>query len=139
MDGSLDMTEHNFPPLRNDRILRAARGEAVDRVPVWVMRQAGRYLPEFRRVRSLNDFFTVCRTPALACEVTLQPIERFDLDAGIIFSDILVIPQAMGLKVEMVTGVVSFFCVSSCKNCDPARTFVFRPSYATFCLCFSYV
>ncbi|XP_032673181.1 uroporphyrinogen decarboxylase [Odontomachus brunneus] len=99
------MTECNFPQLKNDRILRAARGEPVDRVPVWVMRQAGRYLPEFQEIRAKNDFFTVCQTPVLACQVTLQPIERFDLDASIIFSDILVIPQAMGLKVEMVAGV----------------------------------
>lgn len=101
------MIEHNFPLLKNDRILKAARGEPVDKVPVWVMRQAGRYLPEFQEVRAQHDFFTVCQTPALACQVTLQPIERFDLDASIIFSDILVIPQAMGLKVEMVPGVVS--------------------------------
>ncbi|KAH0947537.1 hypothetical protein HN011_009098 [Eciton burchellii] len=99
------MAEHNFPPLRNDRVLRVIRGEPVDRVPVWVMRQAGRYLPEFQRVRARHDFFAVCQTPELACRVTLQPIERFDLDASIIFSDILVIPQAMGLKVEMVAGV----------------------------------
>ncbi|XP_011168640.1 uroporphyrinogen decarboxylase [Solenopsis invicta] len=99
------MIEHNFPPLKNDQILKAARGEPVDRVPVWVMRQAGRYLPEFQKVRAQHDFFSVCQTPALACQVTLQPIERFELDASIIFSDILVIPQAMGLKVEMVPGV----------------------------------
>lgn len=103
------MTEHDFPQLKNDRVLRAARGEPVDRVPVWVMRQAGRYLPEFQEIRAQYDFFTVCQTPALACQVTLQPIDRFDLDASIIFSDILVIPQAMGLKVEMVAGVVSVF------------------------------
>lgn len=101
------MIEHNFPPLKNDRALKAARGEPVDRVPVWVMRQAGRYLPEFQEVRARYDFFTVCQTPELACQVTLQPIERFDLDASIIFSDILVIPQAMGLKVEMAAGIVS--------------------------------
>ncbi|XP_018361310.1 PREDICTED: uroporphyrinogen decarboxylase isoform X2 [Trachymyrmex cornetzi] len=99
------MIEHNFPPLKNDRILKAARGEPVDRIPVWVMRQAGRYLPEFQEVRAQHDFFAVCQTPELACQVTLQPIERFDLDASIIFSDILVIPQAMDLKVEMVPGV----------------------------------
>ncbi|KAG5326583.1 DCUP decarboxylase, partial [Acromyrmex heyeri] len=102
---TIGMIEHNFPPLKNDRILKATRGEPVDRIPVWVMRQAGRYLPEFQEVRAQHDFFTVCQTPELACQVTLQPIERFDLDASIIFSDILVIPQAMGLKVEMVPGV----------------------------------
>ncbi|XP_015601481.1 uroporphyrinogen decarboxylase isoform X3 [Cephus cinctus] len=101
----LRMTEHNFPPLLNDRLLRAARGETVDRAPVWIMRQAGRYLPEFRETRSKHDFFSICQTPTLACEVTLQPIRRFDLDASIIFSDILVIPQAMGLVVEMRPGV----------------------------------
>ncbi|KXS14637.1 uroporphyrinogen decarboxylase [Gonapodya prolifera JEL478] len=93
-----------FPPLKNDRLLRAVRGEPVDKVPVWIMRQAGRYLPEFRESRSKNDFFTICRTPSLACEVTLQPIDRYDglLDASIIFSDILVVPQAMGMVVEML-------------------------------------
>lgn len=109
MNRCFRMTEHNFPQLKNDRMLRAIRGEPVDKVPVWVMRQAGRYLPEFQEVRAQHDFFTVCQTPALACQVTLQPIERFDLDASIIFSDILVIPQAMGLKVEMVAGIVSIF------------------------------
>ncbi|KAL7031661.1 hypothetical protein ACKWTF_007091 [Chironomus riparius] len=94
----------NFPALKNDNLLRAARGEAVDRVPVWVMRQAGRYLPEFKEVRAEADFFKVCRTPELAVEVTMQPIRRFDLDASIIFSDILVIPQALGMTVEMRPG-----------------------------------
>lgn len=93
-----------FPPMKNDIILRAARGEIVSRVPVWAMRQAGRYLPEFREVRLQHEFFDVCRNPELACEVTLQPIRRFDLDASIIFSDILVIPQAFGMKVDMIKG-----------------------------------
>lgn len=98
-----------FPTLKNDNLLRAARGEDVDRVPVWVMRQAGRYLPEFQEVRKEHDFFTICRTPELACEVTMQPLRRFDLDASIIFSDILVIPQALGMVVEMRSGVGPVF------------------------------
>lgn len=98
--------EEQFPALINDRLLRAARGEPVDKVPVWIMRQAGRYLPEFRETRLKHDFFEICQTPELACEVTLQPLRRFDLDASIIFSDILVIPQAMGMTVEMRPGVV---------------------------------
>ncbi|XP_064105205.1 LOW QUALITY PROTEIN: uroporphyrinogen decarboxylase-like [Macrobrachium nipponense] len=93
-----------FPELKNDRLLRAARGEEVDVVPVWAMRQAGRYLPEFREERAKCDFFTMCQTPKLACKVTLQPLERFPLDAAIIFSDILVIPEALGMKVEMKPG-----------------------------------
>nr|CAD7260364.1 unnamed protein product [Timema shepardi]CAD7572151.1 unnamed protein product [Timema californicum] len=94
-----------FPALKNDRLLRAARGEDVDKVPIWIMRQAGRYLPEFRELRSKHDFFTICQTPELAAEITLQPIRRFDLDAAIIFSDILVIPQALGMIVEMRPGI----------------------------------
>ncbi|XP_013134984.1 PREDICTED: uroporphyrinogen decarboxylase [Papilio polytes] len=95
----------DFPALKNDRLLRAATGKEVDKVPVWVMRQAGRYLPEFQAVRAQHDFFTVCRTPELACEVTLQPLRRYEhLDASIIFSDILVIPQALGMTVEMHPG-----------------------------------
>ncbi|RKO96913.1 hypothetical protein CXG81DRAFT_12368 [Caulochytrium protostelioides] len=94
-----------FPPLRNDLVLRAARGERLERSPVWIMRQAGRYLPEYRSGRAAHDFFTVVRTPALACEVTLQPIRRYpQLDASIIFSDILVVPQALGMEVQMVPG-----------------------------------
>ncbi|KAI8509879.1 PREDICTED: uroporphyrinogen decarboxylase-like isoform X2 [Branchiostoma belcheri] len=97
-------TAENFPELKNDLMLRAARGEKTERVPVWVMRQAGRYLSEFRAMRAENEFFKVCQTPELACEVTLQPIRRFQLDAAIIFSDILVVPQALGMTVEMVPG-----------------------------------
>jgi len=98
-----------FPILKNDRLLRAARGESVDVTPVWVMRQAGRYLPEFRELRAQHDFFKICRTPELACEITMQPIRRFNLDAAIIFSDILVVPQALGMKVEMKSGVGPVF------------------------------
>ena len=93
-----------FPPLQNDTLLRAARGETTSYVPVWIMRQAGRYLPEYRALRATEEFFTVVRTPELATEITLQPIERFPLDAAIIFSDILVVPQAMGLEVQMIKG-----------------------------------
>ncbi len=94
----------SFPPLTNDLLLRAARQEPTPRAPVWMMRQAGRYLPEYQAVRSKHEFFDVVRTPALAAEVTLQPVERFPIDAAIIFSDILVIPQVLGLEVQMVKG-----------------------------------
>ncbi|OQV24031.1 putative Uroporphyrinogen decarboxylase [Hypsibius exemplaris] len=89
----------NFPAMKNTLILRAAFGEPIERVPVWIMRQAGRYLPEFRAARAEHDFFRVVQTPELACQVTLQPIDRFPgLDASIIFCDILVVPQALGME-----------------------------------------
>jgi uroporphyrinogen decarboxylase len=95
----------DMPPMKNDLLLRAARGEVVERIPVWMMRQAGRYLPEYHVVRATADFFTICRTPKLACKITLQPLERYPkLDALIIFSDILVIPQAMGMNCDIVKG-----------------------------------
>ena len=94
----------NFPALRNTRIIDAARRNTVDRIPVWVMRQAGRYLPEFLEVKKSHDFFEICTTPSLACEVTLQPLRRFHLDSAIIFSDILVVPQFMGMEVLMLPG-----------------------------------
>ena len=87
--------------IKNDLFLRALKGETVERPPVWMMRQAGRYLPEFMEIREKYDFFTRCQTPELASEITVQPIRRFGLDAAILFSDILVIPQAMEIEVQM--------------------------------------
>lgn len=91
--------------LKNDRLIRALLRQPVDTTPVWIMRQAGRYLPEYRATRKkAGDFLTLCKTPELACEVTLQPLDRFDLDAAILFSDILTIPDAMGLGLQFKEG-----------------------------------
>lgn len=91
--------------LKNDRIIRALLREPVDCTPIWLMRQAGRYLPEYRALRAKTpDFMTFCRTPELAAQATLQPLDRFDLDAAIIFSDILVVPAAMGLDLHFSAG-----------------------------------
>ena len=87
--------------IKNDLFLKALKGETVDRPPVWMMRQAGRYLPEFQEIKAKYDFFTRCQTPELASEITVQPIRRYGMDAAILFSDILVIPQAMNIEVEM--------------------------------------
>lgn len=89
--------------LKNDLLLRAARGEKVERTPVWLMRQAGRILPEYREVRTkMGGFKELVETPEFACEVTIQPIDYLGVDAAIIFSDILVIPEAMGLPYQMI-------------------------------------
>lgn len=90
---------------KNNLLLKALKGEEVQRPPVWMMRQAGRYLPEFMKLKEKYDFFTRCQTPELAAEITLQPYRRFPIDAAIIFSDILVVPQAMGIHFEMKPGV----------------------------------
>lgn len=91
--------------LQNDRFLRALLREPVDQTPVWMMRQAGRYLPEYRATRAkAGNFMRLCQTPELACEVTLQPLERYPLDAAILFSDILTIPDAMGLGLYFSEG-----------------------------------
>lgn len=90
--------------LKNDLLLRALRQENVSRPPVWMMRQAGRYLPEYIELRKKYDFFTRVQTPELACEITLQPVDIVGVDAAIIFSDILVIPQALGMEVLMEEG-----------------------------------
>ncbi len=91
--------------LKNDLLLRALLREPVDRTPVWFMRQAGRYLPEYREVRkAAGGFMDLCQNPELACQVTMQPLERFPLDAAILFSDILTVPDAMGLGLYFETG-----------------------------------
>ncbi|HUB90789.1 MAG TPA: uroporphyrinogen decarboxylase [Dyella sp.] len=91
--------------LKNDRLLRALRREPVDTTPVWVMRQAGRYLPEYRATRAkAGSFMALATNPELACEVTLQPLQRYALDAAILFSDILTIPDAMGLGLSFAQG-----------------------------------
>lgn len=94
-----------FAPLKNDRLLRALRFESIDTTPVWMMRQAGRYLPEYKATRAeAGDFMSLCKDTARATEVTLQPLRRYDLDAAILFSDILTIPDAMGLGLYFETG-----------------------------------
>lgn len=113
--------------LKNDLFLRALKKEKIERTPIWVMRQAGRYLPEYRAVRKNTDFLTMCKTPELAAEVTLQPIDLIGVDAAIIFSDILVIPEAMGMHLEMHEGRGPVFPspirseddFKSLKNIDP--------------------
>lgn len=91
--------------LKNDRFIRALLKQPVDKTPIWMMRQAGRYLPEYREIRAqAGNFMNLCTNPELACEVTLQPLERFDFDAAILFSDILTIPDAMGLGLYFSEG-----------------------------------
>lgn len=91
--------------IKNDLFLKALKGETVERPPVWMMRQAGRYLPDFMKLKEKYDFFTRCRTPELATEITVMPIHQVGTDAAILFSDILVVPQAMNIEVEMKPGV----------------------------------
>lgn len=88
--------------MKNDLLIKALKGETVDRAPVWMMRQAGRYLPEYIVLRNRYGFFERCQTPALACEITLQPVDIIGVDAAILFSDILVVPQAMGMEVQLI-------------------------------------
>ena len=88
--------------LKNDLLLRTLRGEQTERTPVWMMRQAGRYLPEYMKLREKYGFFERCQTPELACEITIQPVDIIGVDSAILFSDILVVPQAMGLEVQLI-------------------------------------
>ncbi|MGM0587209.1 MAG: uroporphyrinogen decarboxylase [Bacteroidota bacterium] len=101
---STDSTNHDFPELKNDLLLRALKGEEVERPPVWMMRQAGRYLPQYMELRKKYTFFERVETPELACEITLQPIDELEPDAAIIFSDILTVPQALGIDVQLIKG-----------------------------------
>ena len=93
-------------PLKNDLLLRALLREPTPRRPIWLMRQAGRYLPEYRATRAQagNSFLAMCTNPDIACEITLQPVDRYPLDAAILFSDILTIPHAMNLGLEFEAG-----------------------------------
>ncbi len=115
--------------LQNDLFLRACKRQDVERTPVWIMRQAGRYLSQYRAVREKSDFLTMCRTPELAAEVTIQPVDLIGVDAAIIFSDILVIPEAMGMDLEMIESKGPVFHnpvrtaedVKNLKEVDPVK------------------
>ncbi len=121
--------ENNLSQLKNDLFLRACKKQNVERTPIWIMRQAGRYLPEYRAVRAKSDFLTMCKTPELAAEVTIQPIDIINVDAAILFSDILVIPEAMGMHLEMNEGkgpvfpnpIRSIDDAKSLKDIDPTK------------------
>lgn len=122
------------PISRKDLFHRACRGEAVPRVPVWMMRQAGRYLPEYREIRAKHAFLEVCKTPQLALEVSLQPFQRLNVDAVIVFSDILIPAEAMGLELELGDAgphlphpVRSKGQVDKLKGFDPERETAFLP------------
>ena len=96
--------------LKNTLILDALKGNNIDRTPIWIMRQAGRYLPEYKETREkAGSFINLCKSPDLASEVTIQPISRFDLDAAIIFSDILTIPDAMGMELKFQDAKGPYF------------------------------
>ena len=111
--------------LKNDRYLRALAKQPVDVTPVWMMRQAGRYLPEYRATRAkAGSFMDLCKNAELACEVTIQPLERYPLDAAILFSDILTIPDAMGLELRFVTGEGPIFDKPIKTQADVDRLFV---------------
>lgn len=116
--------------LQNDLLLRAARREKTERAPVWFMRQAGRYLPEYRALRSKHDFLTMVKTPELASEVTIQPVDLIGVDAAIIFSDILTVPEAMGMKLLVEEGkggprfpdpIRLYTQIRDLKDIDPSR------------------
>ncbi len=110
--------------LQNDLFIRACKKQNVERTPIWIMRQAGRYLPEYRAVRAKSDFITMCKTPELAAEVTIQPVDIIGVDAAIIFSDILVIPEAMGMKLEMVEskGPKLYDAIRNADNVNKLKT-----------------
>ena len=107
--------------LQNDLILRTLRGENTERTPVWMMRQAGRYLPEYMVLREKYGFFERCQTPELACQITLQPVDIIGVDAAILFSDILVVPQAMGLEVQLIESKGPFLPAPIKTAADIAR------------------
>jgi len=118
----------SYPPLKNDRLIRALLRQPTDTTPVWIMRQAGRYLPEYREVRKqAGSFLDLCQNKELACEVTLQPLRRFDLDAAILFSDILTIPDAMGLGLYFAEGEGPKFERPVRSRADIERLFVPDP------------
>ena len=96
----------------NDRFLKACRREPVDCTPVWFMRQAGRYMAEYRALRAKHSILELCKTPELAAQVTLQPIDRFPLDAAIIFADILLPLEPMGLSLEFAAGAATFLLIA---------------------------
>lgn len=109
--------------MQNDLLLRTLKGQSTERPPVWMMRQAGRYLPEYMVLREKYGFFERCQTPELACEITLQPVDIIGVDAAILFSDILVVPQAMGLEVQLIEskGPILPDPVKTSKDLDRVR------------------